>query len=469
MARGNGVSAFTRLLWPLIYFARLARSAPTIRAQYLPPMPLKRFIERRSDGMDPTPAIFLEQMENPSEVFSVLLIIGGDIIQKAIAQLAGEKVTLVSFSFGWVAYAFNALMSAFGDGQLMPEPDYPAVVITASSGIKKTNNSWVLGRLIRDLEFEVEKQFKTWMESVKEDGKMTDKLASESDSGMLITVFEAGENPGIQKWDKCWVLFFIVLPTQLAIAVVPVITKRNWSILFLTVIGTILAIITGSLREWRLQKYSCRKNTSDTYILTRGNGHPHVFVICPGANAGLYLYDLAGATRRADLRTRVSSVILAILWLVFLITAGGLKSDTWFLLAVRAVGMAQNILVAGLPRKSDATGIPLRQIMPTFGRREMSKNRPKVMSVLFEIEAELPGIGLAIRREYFPDYALRENEIKQWDKTEARQKEIKRWKKKAKATAESDPRRKSVDGRTIIILDSLGKSSNEALVECSSR
>lgn len=109
-------------------------------------MPLKRFIERRSNGTDPTPEIFLEQMENPSEVFSVLLIIGGDIIQKAIAQLAGGKVTLVSFSFGWVAYAFNALMSAFGDGQLMPDPDYPAVVITASSGIKKTNYSWALGR-----------------------------------------------------------------------------------------------------------------------------------------------------------------------------------------------------------------------------------------------------------------------------------------------------------------------------------
>ncbi|UKZ51755.1 hypothetical protein TrVGV298_005519 [Trichoderma virens] len=362
-------------------------------------------------------------------------------------------------------------MSAFGDGQLMPDPDYPAVVITASSGIKKTNNSWVLGRLIRDLEFEVEKQFKTWMEPVKEDGKVIDNLASESDSGMLITVFEAGENPGVQRWDKCWTLFFIVLPTQLAIAAIPVITKRNWSILFLTAVGTILAIVTGSLREWRLQKYSCRKNTSDTYILTRGNGHPHVFVICPGTNRGLYLHDLAGAARRADLRTRVSSVILAILWLVFLITAGGLKTDTWFLLAVGAVGMAQNILVAGLPRKPDATGIPLRQTMPTFGRREMSKNspRPKVMSVLFEIEAELPGVGLAIRREFFPDYALRENEIKRWEEAESRQREIKQWKKKARAAAESDPRRKKVDGRTIIVLDSPGKSSNEALIECSSR
>lgn len=222
MALGNRVSAITRLLWSVLFCfgklrmiilsakcsnlnlttalhaVRLVNSAPTAKAQYLPPIPLKRLIERRSDGTDPTPAIFLEQMENPSEVFSVLLIIGGDIVQKAIAQLAGEKVTLVSFSFGWVAYAFNALMSAFGDGQLMPEPDYPAVVITASSGIKKTNNSWVLGRLIRDLEFDVEKQFKTWMEPVKEDGRVIDKPASESDSGMLITVFEVSCNSNTQ-------------------------------------------------------------------------------------------------------------------------------------------------------------------------------------------------------------------------------------------------------------------------------
>lgn len=131
--------------------------------------------------------------------------------------------------------------------------------------------------------------------------------------------------------------------------------------------------------------------------------------------------------------------------------------------------MAQNILVAGLPRKPEATGIPLRQTMPTFGRRELNKNRPKVMSVLFEIEAEFPGVGLAIRREFFPDYALRENEIKQWDETEARQKKIKLWKKKAKAAVESDPRRKKAGGRDIIMLDSPVKSSNEVLVECSSR
>ena len=120
-------------------------------------------------------AIFKEQMKNPSEVFSVLLIIGGDIVQKAVAQMAGRRVTFVVFSFGWVAYSFNNLMSAFGDGSLMPDPDISCEVITISSGIKKTNSSWTIGRLLRDLEREVTKGFATWFEEVSDyDGPPSD-------------------------------------------------------------------------------------------------------------------------------------------------------------------------------------------------------------------------------------------------------------------------------------------------------
>jgi hypothetical protein len=98
--------------------------------------------------------LFRSQFTNPAEVLSVLLIIGGEIIQKAIAQLVGEAVTPAVLSFGWVSYTFNALMSAFGDGTFLPRPDYPGIVVTLSSREKKKNLSWVIGRLIRDLEME---------------------------------------------------------------------------------------------------------------------------------------------------------------------------------------------------------------------------------------------------------------------------------------------------------------------------
>src|SRR5436190_20883686 len=81
------------------------------------------------------------QWSNPGDILSLLLLIGGDIVQKAIAQVVGVYVqpfkkgpriflTPVAFSFGWVAYSFNSLMSIVGDNQLMPDtPDHPAIVI----------------------------------------------------------------------------------------------------------------------------------------------------------------------------------------------------------------------------------------------------------------------------------------------------------------------------------------------------
>jgi hypothetical protein len=45
-----------------------------------------------------------EQWKHPSEVFSVLLLLGGEIVNKALAQLVGDVVTPVTFSFGTYLY-----------------------------------------------------------------------------------------------------------------------------------------------------------------------------------------------------------------------------------------------------------------------------------------------------------------------------------------------------------------------------
>lgn len=45
------------------------------------------------------------QWTNPGDVFTILMIIGGEIVQVAIAQLCCGPIpsfTPVSFSFGWV-------------------------------------------------------------------------------------------------------------------------------------------------------------------------------------------------------------------------------------------------------------------------------------------------------------------------------------------------------------------------------
>jgi hypothetical protein len=59
------------------------------------------------------------QWLTPSDALSVLLLLGPDIVQRAVAEQAGRSITPVAFSFGWVAYATGALLSAFG-GRSLP-------------------------------------------------------------------------------------------------------------------------------------------------------------------------------------------------------------------------------------------------------------------------------------------------------------------------------------------------------------
>jgi hypothetical protein len=63
------------------------------------PPTLSYFLRRDFDPGLPS-AEFSAQWTNPGDVFSVLLILGGDVVARALAQLAGSKVTPVAFSFG---------------------------------------------------------------------------------------------------------------------------------------------------------------------------------------------------------------------------------------------------------------------------------------------------------------------------------------------------------------------------------
>ena len=48
-------------------------------------------------------ALFREEWKSPSNyAFTILLLLGGDVVARALAQLAGGKLTPVAFSFGTV-------------------------------------------------------------------------------------------------------------------------------------------------------------------------------------------------------------------------------------------------------------------------------------------------------------------------------------------------------------------------------
>ena len=74
-------------------------------------------------GNESTTAALAGRWLNPTDVSTILMVIGGDVVQKALAQSTGKPFTPVCFSFGCVAYAFTALVDIIGDGRLLPAPD----------------------------------------------------------------------------------------------------------------------------------------------------------------------------------------------------------------------------------------------------------------------------------------------------------------------------------------------------------
>lgn len=91
---------------------------PPTWPSFLPISPkLRRLLLPRDVNItDPAtvPDYLVAQWYSPSDTLSVLLLLGPDIVLRAVAQLAGRAVTPVAFSFGWVAYAVNALLSTVG-------------------------------------------------------------------------------------------------------------------------------------------------------------------------------------------------------------------------------------------------------------------------------------------------------------------------------------------------------------------
>ncbi|SJL08718.1 uncharacterized protein ARMOST_12087 [Armillaria ostoyae] len=332
--------------------------------------------------------------QNPSDTLSILLIIGGDVVLKALAQLAGRPFTPIAFSFGWVSYSFNTLMNVLGDGRLLPPPDYPAMVINAQNGYKRDSKSWVLGRLLRDFQ-------RPLRDSV----------------GMTVTVFEAvePESAGIPSVDLWWYSGLLVIIVQLAVAAIPCALHQNWSILFITAAGTMLALVTGALPQWRSEKWACRRKTKKVLSVTGGNGTRYAMVIL-GRGVGLDLEDLAAAEpprmrRRgkhdnsAFLFTQVACFTLATLWIVFLITVTALKQDTWYLLGVGCLGMVQNVLVAGTERHISTSGIHLEKVD--------EYQQEEVMDALMDLEEDYPKVGKSLVGELFPS-GLHEAERQWW-------------------------------------------------------
>lgn len=351
------------------------------------------------------------------------MIIGGDVVQKALAQTTGCWYTPVCFSFGWVPYSFTALISVLGDGRLLPEPDVGCKVINLDSGYSRDNKNWVIGRVLRDSEAHVQ------------------RLKPPGNEAIRISIWEAVENHKTPVEHRYWSIHvwgLVFMALQLGLAIVPLLLYRDWGILLITGCGTILSIMMGALPQWTAEKLPNRQHSKSTFALTVGNGSRDVMVVRGGGKcldleelsvsetprsgrlwekfnsqepsdsnkawpkprqirrttSDLMATKLRGGFPMGFLVTYAACAIQSILWLVLLVSVSALESHTWFLLGVGFIGMFQNAVLAAVEIKSEHRNLPLRYVETIVGKR-------KVMDGLMDFHVYYQ-CGQHLVREFFP-------------------------------------------------------------------
>ncbi|KAK7742425.1 hypothetical protein SLS62_010733 [Diatrype stigma] len=372
-----------------------------------------------------------DQWTAPGDIFSILLILGGDIVQLSIVALAGGAFTPATFSFGWVSYAITALLGAVGENRLVRcAPEIPLVVINLQSGYARANHSWVLARLYNTYQYWMPDEVRAFRtKRDEEEGLLGNNINNASGSthvettkrdhraALCVAVYRWSRNraSGVPKTDWLWWSGLAATAVQLGIAAVPLGISGDWTILLVTAAGNMLAYASASLPQWRQEKWAARRlqgGKSKDVALTEGNGARHVIIVL-GEEGSLDLEDLATRSPPDLPSTRVFVSALALLWLALLLTSTGIRANTWYLLAVGGLGMLHNLVVAGAPRQPACIGLPIelasiKTLAAAEGREGQCEETPalfgeeKVMWTLMELEDKFEKHGRSLVGEFFP-------------------------------------------------------------------
>lgn len=381
-------------------------------------------MEPRSATWTAAPEQFRAQWVAPGDVFSVLLILGADVIQLALAATSGAfPFTPVAFSFGWVAYGIAALLGSLGENRLIRcAPEVSLRVFNLKSGHVRDNHSWLLGRLVATHSYwqpkEASKRLRITMQNPEMDS-IPESI--EIDAALCVAIYKPEKNGkaytsrshngrfmtrGFRS--ALWWSGIGTSILQLGVAAIPFGLYHDWAIFITTFAGTILAYTTASLPQWALEKRHARQTKNKPVALTTGNGSQEVIIVRSETET-LDLEDLAcGRAPRGMVSTRVSTFLLSVLWIALLITCTGIKENTWYLLAVGGLGILHNLVVAAVPRSPASLGLPL--VLEDHGVYKDCK----VMLTLMKLELENPGYGKALVGEFFPG-GLSDEEKEWWD------------------------------------------------------
>jgi hypothetical protein len=334
-----------------------------------------------------------------------------------------------------VSYAISAICTAIGENKLMPDADCPCQVINGKNGYVRSNNSWVIGRIVRDYEMWmdsavhkvtqslIDARWKFDQNAVENSGKVVPRPRQ---AGLVVSFWKPSEKPEAGKpgHDLLHWSGLITSVIQLGIAAIPCGLWGDWSVLLVTVGAMLLCFSMGSLYQWRVEKWACRRlndRSKKNFILTRGNGAQHAIAIISDG-CGLDLEDLATGFANLDapsitVSAQLATVVLGILWVVLLITSSAITESAWHLIAVGGIGMLQNMFVAGWRRRPKALGVPL-DFIDVVGK-------VKVMDTIMEVEKRYEKLGRSMLGTFFPG-DLKEDEKKQWNAIAEERKEKKK-------------------------------------------
>ncbi|KAF1845530.1 uncharacterized protein K460DRAFT_376942 [Cucurbitaria berberidis CBS 394.84] len=379
-----------------------------------------------------TSQALLNQWRNPADILSLLLLIGGNIVQMAIAQLVGYctcrdgyraapkspgrrtsliciPLTPVAFSFGWVALGVSLLFSSVGDKKLLPAPERSSIVINCANAFQRENKSWVLERLLRDHE-------------------LSTSIDRTTDS-IRIDIFELGPLQKV-KTDFVWWLGWLVIVAQIAVAIVPWVLYGDWGVMMVVLSGNLLASVTCALPQWKDEKWPVRGLKKDNVIcLTRGNGHMHVMVFI-GSPGSPDLEAFATSSSEPRLETTPILVIISALWVCLLLSVIALKNHSWYMVGTGAMGMAQNVYSAGVARDPATAGLQLTE----FQRKKyiVGKYLPFTDDADAEVDLNEALAGVAPLENWMKDDKCNPDKIPKWLKTMNKYEGVPPWLEPAK-------------------------------------
>ncbi|KAF3207180.1 hypothetical protein TWF191_001107 [Orbilia oligospora] len=227
----------------------------------------------------------------------------------------------------------------------MPSTDtQEPLIISPTTGHHRTTRNWVISRLLRDLEYSFDASTENEASHPDPDSTEEVKLAPGQTrwEPLRVSVFEVDKSrePGVPIRDWIWFCGIGVILVQLVVSTVPWIRDGEWGPFIVTGAGTVLALISGSLSQFRKEKWACPRDGGDAVILTRGNGSRHAVLI---------LRSKVSPSKSSEPTTDVSR------GLDFEILAEGSH-----LLGIGLLGSIQNVIAASAIREPGTYGVHLK-------------------------------------------------------------------------------------------------------------